>query len=238
MNTDKKKYLLANWKSHKNTKTARAWLLRFAELYQPAPHVGIILAAPFVHLPLLAELRAEHDLAWLSLAAQDISPFPAGAYTGAVCGEMLQGLVEYVMVGHSERRRHFHETLQEVANKVREATAASMTTILCLDLDYAQAQIAALHHMPEKLLIGYGPVEAIGVTIPQSLQGAAAGITSLGKLAPGVELLYGGSVRPDNAASYAAMAGVSGLMVGGASLDAHEFASICTEVAAVFAATT
>lgn len=227
------KYVLANWKAHKTLAESMAWLEAFCAVYRPDPQVNVILAPPAVYLVPLWQKLQEYDVAHLSLAAQDLSPFPLGAYTGALAAEMLRNFVRFAILGHAERRRYFHETHQEVANKVREATAAKLTPILCVDQPYARAQLAALHEEALKdLIIGYGPVEAIGINIPQSPARAKAAIEELQTLAPDTPLLYGGSVTTDNAGDYLQIAGVAGVMAGSASLDPEEFARICNTVSA------
>ena len=225
------KYVLANWKAYKTLSEAETWLETFCRIHTPDPAVKVILAPPAVFLVPLHEILQKRGAAHLSLAAQDLSPFPLGSYTGAVSAEMVRDLVEYAIVGHSERRRYFHETHQEIANKVSEAHTAKITPILCVDRPYARAQLAAVDEADTgDLIIGYGPVEAIGIDIPQSPETVTKGIREIQSLAPEKPILYGGSVNAENAGTYMKLDGVSGLMAGSASLDAEEFARICETV--------
>ncbi|HIJ78252.1 MAG: triose-phosphate isomerase [Desulfobulbaceae bacterium] len=222
------KYLLANWKSHKSLAQAESWLHEFSRLYRPTEGLKVIIAPAMVHLAPLRQLLNNPAMPELALASQDLSPFPLGSYTGAVAAEMVRGLVDFAILGHSERRRYFHETNQDVANKVSEARAAAIQPIVCLDRPYARAQLAALDEADLKgLLIGYGPVEAIGVDIPPSPEKVGKVIAELQAMAPDAAILYGGSITAENAADYLGLAGVAGLMVGTASLAAEEFARIC-----------
>ena len=226
-----KRYVVANWKSHKTTREAEQWLTSFLREYQPAPDVQVIIAPSFICLAPLKNLIQEKGVAQISLAAQDLSPFPMGAYTGAVTAEMVRDLVDYAFIGHAERRRYFHETHQEIANKASEALAAGITPILCMDQPYAAAQIAALKESDaERILIGYGPVEAIGINIPQSLKQVAEATKEIRTRAPGRPILYGGSVNSKNAADYMKIDGINGVMAGSASLAPEEFAKICVAV--------
>jgi triosephosphate isomerase len=226
-----KKFILANWKCHKTTVEAVKWFETFSDLYQPNPDVKVIIAPPIIALPSLKMMIQERKITSLSLAAQDISPFPLGSYTGAVAAEMLQGMVEYVIVGHSERRRYFHETHQEIANKVSEALAAEITPIVCLDIPYARAQIAAIQEDDaKKIFIGYGPVEAIGINNAQSPERTSSGILKIESLVEEIPILYGGSINEKNCTDYVGMKGLAGLMVGSASLDPIKFASICKKM--------
>ena len=227
-----KKYVIANWKSHKTLLDAEQWLETFCQVHQPDPQVEVIVAPSFICLAPLWQRLQDNKVVNLALAAQDVSPFPAGSYTGAVAAEMLRGLVDYVLLGHAERRRYFHETNQEVARKVSEALAAGLKPIVCVDQPYLRAQMAALDDTEANdLMIGYGPVEAIGVDLPQAPAKTIAVVDEIRALVPGCPILYGGSIKAENAATYMALAGVSGLLVGSASLCPEEFSRICKVVA-------
>jgi triosephosphate isomerase len=221
------RYLLANWKSHKTLANAEAWLEKFSRIHRPDPQLQVIIAPPVPFLvPLWQKIR-KMNISGLSLAVQDLSPFPLGSYTGEVTGAMVRDFAGYAILGHSERRRYFHETHQDIANKVSEAVAAGITPILCIDLPYAREQLAAI---PEKdstgLIIGYGPVEAVGIDIPQSLTKARDAVAAIRAMAPDNPILYGGSINGENAGEYGSLAGISGLMVGASSLDPDTFAAI------------
>ena len=162
------RYIIANWKSHKTLSQAEKWLEIFCSRHHPNSQLKIVIAPPALYLSPLNQLLHKLQASSISLAIQDISPFPFGSYTGAIAADMVQGLAEYVIAGHSERRRYFHETHQEIANKVTEAILAEIKPILCIDRPYARAQIAALDEkLLGNLIIGYGPVEAVGLDIPQ-----------------------------------------------------------------------
>ncbi|MBU0480743.1 MAG: triose-phosphate isomerase [Proteobacteria bacterium] len=222
-------YLLANWKSHKTMAQTENWLNEFSRLYHPVPQLKVILAPPMVYLaPIMRMIRNQGGIHHLSLATQDLSPFPLGSYTGAIAAEMVQGMVDFAILGHSERRRYFHETNQDIANKVNQAVAADIQPIVCIDQPYARAQLAAMDEGDlNKLIIGYGPVEAIGIDRAHSVAEVRLGVREIQSLAPQAPILYGGSVNGENAADYLGIAGVSGLMVGTASLDVEEFVRIC-----------
>ncbi|MCK5230545.1 MAG: triosephosphate isomerase [Desulfobulbaceae bacterium] len=222
------KYVLANWKAHKTMSEAEAWLEKFCLLYRPHPQVEVIIAPPALYLIPMRQKLQKYKIAHLTLAAQNLSPFPPGAYTGEMAAEMVRDLVEFAIIGHSERRRYFHETNQDVANKVSEAKAADIKPIVCVDQPYARSQMAALHEEDlDDLIIGYGPVEAIGIDIPQSPAKTKEAIEEIRIIVPDKPILYGGSINKENAGDYLKIAGVVGLMVGTASLDPEEFALIC-----------
>jgi triosephosphate isomerase len=228
------KYVLANWKSHKTLAEAESWLREFLKLYRPTPQLKVIIAPSTIHLPPLWQLLQEYGDPTITLAIQDLSPFPPGSYTGAVAAPMARDLVEFAILGHSERRRYFNETNQDVANKVHEAGDAGIQPIVCVDEPYARAQLAAIEEEDlQRLLIGYGPVEAIGIDTPRSIETVRKVISEIQSLAPHTPILYGGSINGDNAADYLNLDGLAGLMVGTASLDVEEFARICAIAAKV-----
>jgi triosephosphate isomerase len=227
MRLNMSRYLLANWKSNKTISEAEAWLERFCHIHHPDPQLKVIIAPPVPFLaPMwlkLQKIKAPN----LALAIQDLSPFPSGSYTGGVAAEMVCDFVEYAILGHAERRRYFHETNQEIANKVSEAVAVGIKPIVCVDHPYARGQLAAIDEADaDGLIIGYGPVEAVGIDVPQAPAKVIEAIAEIQTIAPGKPILYGGSVNKDNVGDYIKLDGVSGVMVGTASLDPEEFASI------------
>jgi len=222
------KYILANWKSHKTLAEATAWLDTFCSLYRPQPGLEVIIAPPLPYIIRLAQQLQSCGANGPVLAVQDLSPFPLGAYTGAVAAAMVSDFVGYALLGHVERRRYFHETNQDIANKAAEATAAGIKPIVCIDRPHARSQMAALP--PEVLgglLLGFRPVEALGINIPQSPVTVTEIVRQIRDIAPDSPILYGGSLSAANAAEYLKIEGIAGLMVGTASLDPQEFASIC-----------
>lgn len=228
-----RRYLLANWKSHKTLAEAETWLEQFSRLHRPDPRLQVIIAPPAPFLVPLRQKLQKMNRADLALAVQDLSPFPLGSYTGEVAAAMVRDFAEYAIVGHAERRRYFQETHQAIANKAREAVAAGITPILCVDLPYAREQLAAMEEEDAaRLIIGYGPVEAAGIEVPQSFAKASEAIAAIRALAPGTAILYGGSINRENAGQYRTLAGISGLMAGTASLDPEEFAAIARAVSA------
>jgi triosephosphate isomerase (TIM) len=225
-------YIVANWESHATLKTAEQWLRDFFHFYTPRPRVEVVVAPPFIFLHDLKNGIGRHKPNGLSLAVQDLSPFPFGEYTGAIAAEMVKGIAEFAILGHFSRRRYFHESHQEIANKVSEAVAAEITPILCLDPSYARAQLAALEEINlEKVLLAYNPYAPVGSTATSAPRDAARAIAEIAALAPGRPVLYGGPLRADNARAYLDLDQVSGLLVGSASLDPVDFATICTAAA-------
>ncbi len=221
------KYFVANWKSHKKLAEAEAWVDELAGKYKPKSDEVVVVGAAFPFLARLARKIEEKQLGQVSLAAQDVSPFPLGAYTGAVAAEMLDGMVEAVIVGHSERREYFHETHQQVANKVVQAREVGFGVILCVDEPYLEAQLAALEEgAAHGLIVAYEPLAAIGSGVPQKPEEVKRVVEMILKKVPDVSVLYGGSVTPENSRDYMTIPGVSGLLIGGASLEVDRFLGV------------
>ncbi len=226
-----KKYVIGNWKSNKGRKAAQKWFSDFAGMYKPVDGLEVIVAPSFICLCSLSEYVQALDLENVSLAAQDVSPFPKGSYTGAVAADMIRGMVDYVIIGHSERRRYFRETSQDTANKMAETVDAGLTPIVCIDQPYAMSQLTALNDIDcDKLIIAYGPTEAATARIPEQAERVAEAARFISQIQPKRPVLYGGSLMSDNVSEYAVLPELSGVFVGQSSLDAESFASICNKV--------
>ena len=222
-----KKYVIANWKCHKTGADARQWFDRFAKLYKPQENVEVIVAPSFICLENLATYVRSLDLENVHLAAQDVSPFPRGGYTGAVAADMVKHLVEYVIIGHSERRRYFHETSQDVINKVTEAADADLVPIVCVEYSSAHSQLSPLHDIELKdLIVAYGPVDSLTFRIPESPEKVEEIVAHFRKMHGNWPMVYGGALLPDNVEEYLSLPSLSGVFVGAASLDAVKFSSI------------
>ena len=207
---------------------------------------------PFTDLRSVQTL-IDADKLRVKYGAQDISRHEKGAYTGEISGPMLAKLgCSYVLCGHSERRQYHHEDDALVNAKVKAAFANSITPMLCVGepvevreagghVDHVVAQLnGALARIPAEqvgsMAIAYEPIWAVGtgkVASPADAQQMAAAIREWITAARGGEagisarILYGGSVKGDNIAPIMAQPDVDGVLVGGASLDAAEFAQIC-----------
>lgn len=227
-----KRYVIGNWKCHKTLDDGRRWFEEFSKIYRPMDDVDIIIAPSFIYMENLARFVRELGLENVYLAAQDISPFPKGPYTGAVAADMVRGFVDYVILGHSDRRRYFHEQSRDVANKMNEAVDANLKPIVCVDKPYAMSQLTALNDIDcPGMIIAYGPVDALNFRIPEGVQNVEETAAFISQIYPRSPVVYGGSLTPENAADYAHLKGLSGLFVGSASLEPQSFNAICQTMA-------
>lgn len=220
----KKLFIVGNWKSNKTIAEAESWVGDLKNHLPSLPNwsnLEIVLCAPFTLLPLLATKLQSDKATKLKLGAQDVSPFPDGAYTGEISARMLKDLgVEYVMIGHSERRKYFKEDDQMLANKVKEALDFGLTPIYCVQ--------GKTTPVPEGVkIILYEPQAAIGTGQAGSPKEADQVGKALRQI-PGEEvmILYGGSVSPENINDFCRQENLNGVGIGGVSLDARKFLEI------------
>lgn len=240
--------VVGNWKMHGTLASATELLNALRASLQNNTAVDVAVCAPFVHLPLCSELLTISGIRW---GAQDASEHAQGAYTGEVSAAMLADLgCHYVIVGHSERRAMFGDTDAVVVGKLRQVLAAGLTPILCVGETLAeregnvteqvirrqlQAVLDALDPpLLARLVVAYEPVWAIGTgktATPEQAQAVHAYIRQQWAdrqpaQAAVLTLLYGGSVKADNARLLFAQPDVDGGLVGGAALDAVQFCAI------------
>ena len=224
-----------NWKMFKGPHQAREFAAQIRRLAERYPGVDVVVCPPFVSLE--ATLQGLGPESAVGVYAQNVHWELEGAFTGEVAAPMLAELgVSGAIVGHSERRQLFGETDDAVARRAEAALEAGLHVIACVgetetereagETESAlERQLAPLPRH-ERLVIAYEPVWAIGTgrtATPEIAQEAHGFVKSLHD-AP---VLYGGSVKPDNAAVLLVLPDVDGALVGGASLDTDSFASIC-----------
>lgn len=249
----RRKIVAGNWKLH-GTRQFATTLVGEVAAGLPLPGVEVLILPPLPYLGDLIEDFEGHDIAF---GAQDVSHNEKGAYTGEVSAAMLLDVgARYGLVGHSERRQYHHESSELVAKKFVAARHAGLVPILCVgetleqrEAGQAEAVIAA-QLAPVLALAGvegfdgavvaYEPVWAIGTgrtASPEQAQAMHAFVRGQirahdARIADSLPLLYGGSVKPDNAAELFAQADVDGGLVGGASLVAADFLAIACAAAA------
>jgi len=243
--TLRRKLVVGNWKMHGSHK-ANAELLEGVLGARPFG-ADVAVCVPFPFLSETAVTLAGSDVRW---GAQDCSAHENGAYTGEVSAAMLAEFgCRYAIVGHSERRAYHHEGDQLVAEKAKVALGRGVTPIVCVGetLDEREggktdevvkrqlsAVIHTLAHCAGEIVVAYEPVWAIGTgrtATPEQAQAVhallRAQLHAATPHADVMKILYGGSVKPDNAAALFAQPDIDGGLIGGASLKASDFVAIC-----------
>lgn len=243
-----KKLIVANWKMHFTTGQASLFLHKLEKLIAPHHDIEVVLCPTILSLQSLS-LQVNHRQ--FHLGAQNCYYQDEGSYTGEISATMLRGLVQYIIVGHSERRHIFGERDKEIAHKVQAVLRNDMQPILCIGetrqerVDGETNQvihdqtIGGLANVSseelERVVIAYEPVWAIGTgefAKPDDVEEAVKLIRKQVKALYGTEaaakirILYGGSVDAGNSDTYLAIKGIDGLLVGGASLKAPVFSKI------------
>jgi triosephosphate isomerase len=243
-----KKLIVGNWKMNLTVHESSLYLHVLGKQLKSHRNVEVVLAPGMLALQSLS-LQVERKL--FKLAAQNLYWKDDGAYTGEVSANQLRGLVSYAIIGHSERRHIFGEHDKDVRNKVQAAVRHGITPILCVGetaQERASKETSGVLHDQivgglanltaeevAEMVIAYEPVWAIGSgdnALPNDVEQAAHIIRRqiehlYGRTtSAAVRVLYGGSVSADNAAGYLNIQSVDGLLVGGASLKAHDFEQI------------
>ena len=215
-------YIAGNWKSYKGANDAKLWVERFAELYKEKPFtkdvVTVVLCPPYT---LLSQMNADIKKFNLPIAlgSQDVSPYGEGAYTGELNAKQLSEFVSWTIIGHSERRRNLGETDELLAHKVTQAKAAGLSVIYCVQ---DEAVI-----VPETVdVIGYEPpwaISAVSGGVAQNVESANRVCEKIRIKYPHIPVIYGGSATPENVSSFVDQSAISGVLPGGASMDAEKF---------------
>lgn len=246
------KLVVGNWKMHGSRGMTRDLAGALAQRLAALAGVEIAVCPPFVYLEAAAQALAGSGIA---LGAQNLAVADAGAFTGEVSAGMLLDLgCRYVIVGHSERRSLLGEDDATVGAKAHRARSEGLVAIVCVGETLAQRQagdtLAVIDRQLDAVLaagpvgcaglvLAYEPVWAIGTgetASPEQAQAVHAHLRGrllrqFGGAAETLPLLYGGSVKPDNAAALFGCEDIDGGLIGGAALDAEAFASICEAAA-------
>jgi triosephosphate isomerase len=240
--------IAGNWKMHKTVAEAEAFVASLLPRVSTADGVDVGVCVPFTDLQAVVDSTRGSRV---EVYAQNMHQAPNGAFTGEVSARMLVELdVHGVVLGHSERREHFAETDRALAEKVPAALDAGLKPILCVgetedEREAGDTERKLRHQVQEGLeklatdrlgdvVIAYEPIWAIGtgrVATPEQAQEAIAFVRALvadrdREQAERARILYGGSVKPDNAAELLALPDVDGALVGGASLEVEDFVAI------------
>lgn len=248
---NRNKLVVGNWKMHNNVSESSILVHKLSDKVKNYRNTEVVLCPSFIALQPLSK---EIDDKKFKLGAQNAYFIDEGAYTGEVAATQLRDLVDYVIVGHSERRLHFGETDQIVARKTAAVVRNRMTPILCIgenlfdrqdgetDLVVHDQLTAGLVMLTAdevaKMVIAYEPIWAIGtgdIAKPDQIKKALRIIRNTvselygAKTAQQVRVLYGGSVKADHVGGYMKLKDLDGFLVGGASLNHEEFSQIITK---------
>jgi triosephosphate isomerase len=242
-------YIAANWKMHKTAAEAAEFVAALLPRVEGA-RAEVVICPPYLAL---REVAARCRGSAVRVAAQNMHEAEAGAFTGEVSAAMLaEAGAAAVVLGHSERRQLFGESDEALSRKVPAALAAGLEPILCVGESEAERDAGETEAVLERqleadlaelapdrlaeLVVAYEPIWAIGTgrtATPEQAQEACAFVREVlgrrgGEAADRVRILYGGSVKPGNAAELLSQPDIDGALVGGASLDPEDFAAIVT----------
>lgn len=216
------KYLVANWKANKNIDQTNKWIYSFLknDFSKVLNKVLIIICPPSPFIPLLKEKVKKHPL--IKIGAQDLSYFEGGPYTGEVTAKTLFGVIDYVIIGHSERRKYFNETEKVLFKKFVLAKKNGIEPLFCIrdKKDAIPAQVK---------FVVYEPIYAISTGTGQGNNEPLEKVLAMKKILkvkPVIKFIYGGSVNEKNVSYYLENDEIDGILVGGASLDPQRFYKI------------
>lgn len=215
----KKLWIIANFKSNKNVAEVLDWVSLVGPKLQISENIKVGVCPTFTAL---GETRKAVKIGNFPLlvGSQDLSPFGLGSYTGEEPAEILKEMIDFALIGHSERRQNFSETDETVASKVKQAEANGILSLVCV-------QGAETPIPPGAKIIAYEPVFAIGTGIPDIPENAEKVAKTLKEIGgDGTEVLYGGSVNSENCKNFTSQDNINGLLIGKSSLDAEEFVKI------------
>ena len=243
-----KKLIVGNWKMHLDVHQSSVFVEKLAGLIKSHRDVDVVIAPGFLALQSVSLQSHRHDM---KLAAQNLYWRDEGAYTGEVSANQLRGLVQYAIIGHSERRHIFGESDRDIRPKVQAALRNQIKPILCIGETAGERSDGETHDVLrdqlvsglsnvtseeiDEIAIAYEPVWAIGSGDNASAGDVEAAVSTIrdqvkhlfgDEASREVRVLYGGSVTSSTSAGYLAIDGVDGLLIGGASLDATQFAEI------------
>ena len=243
----KKLFIVANWKMNGNKESNEKLVNYINEKVDKDPNIEVIICPPFTYLTQILELKIPS----IKIGAQNISESQNGAFTGEISGSMLQDMkIDYVIIGHSERRQMYNDTNTVIAQKFELAHQNNLIPILCVGeslnerktgqtLSVVESQIKSVIESTHielftKSIIAYEPVWAIGTgetASPEQAEEVHSNIRSIieeydSNIATSVPILYGGSVNGANSKDLFTMVNINGGLIGGASLNGEEFIEI------------
>jgi triosephosphate isomerase len=246
----RQKIAAGNWKMHKTFEEGQglAQEIRTMAATEVMPEAKLLIFPPYIHLQAIAKQLAGSDI---GVGAQNINQNEQGAFTGEVSASMLKSIdIHYTLVGHSERRQYYNESNASCAAKIVTSLKHNIVPVYCIGETLAEReanahfaiveeQLSAMKGLSNedaaKCILAYEPVWAIGTGVTASADQANEMHIHIRKcvasmfndeIAAGISILYGGSVKPDNAKSLFAMSDIDGALIGGAALASRDFIDI------------
>lgn len=239
-----KNYLIAgNWKMYKNAEQSREFIQDLERSFTSVAAMTVVVFPPFVALAGLRALSKK-----INIGAQNMFYEEQGAFTGEISPLMLQGLVDYVLIGHSERREIFKERDEDVNRKIKAALQFNLVPVVCIGETLQEREagktMVKIKNQLEKalqgvdkekmgrIIVAYEPIWAIGTGLnasPEQAQEVHHFIKEIWQemgAERNLQILYGGSVKPENSFELLAQDDISGVLVGGASLKVEQFSAI------------
>lgn len=207
---------------NKSVKEAVEYAQSIGEQLEAMGNIEVVICPHFLALPVLNGLFQDSKV---NMGAQDVAAWKNGAKTGEVSAEMLAPYCQYVIVGHSERRKYCNESLEMINSKVKRAVQAGIKPVVCISNEEELEALTELSVDNDKWVIAYEPLEAIGSGEPSDPADVELMVKKIKKKLGKVQVIYGGSVSADNIKKYLKVA--DGALPGGASLVAQDFLSLC-----------
>ena len=228
---DKFIWIIANWKSNKTIAEALEWVEKVGPNVSKGENLRIVVCPTFSCLSEIKKIIQVNNFP-LMIGSQDLSPFGVGAYTGEESAILLSDLIDLSIIGHSERRKNFHESDVMIAKKMQQAMDNQVTPLLCVQSEETPVPDNAT-------MIAYEPIWAISTGLtntpgvgradtPEDANKVAGFFKQ--KYGSKLEVIYGGSVNSQNVKGFITQANINGVLVGNASLNALEFIKICKAV--------
>lgn len=218
--TTMEKLIIANWKEHKTIRESLEFLEKFQSLLSQIDlkDKKIVICPPFLSLSEVSKFAVTRRMP-IAVGAQDISGYDEGAYTGEISGRQIREVAEFVIIGHSERRKYFHESDNDIEKKTAKAHQAGLIPIVCV-----RSEKDAI---PENsTYVAFEPVEAIGTGNPEDPKRVKDVFTKISSGNDKRKMIYGGSVDHASIGVYTKIPLAAGFLIGGASLDPDSFAGI------------
>lgn len=234
-----KKLLIANWKMNGNSEELKNLSSEYTQSFKEQDKIEVVLCPSYPYLSLVNSIISNSPI---KLGAQNIAKFTKGSYTGEVSGGMLKDMgCKYIIIGHSERRKYFDETDEDIAEKIQLAAQNNLIPILCVGEEFSKRQDGSYLsiikeqirisqiYLEHKAIIAYEPVWSIGTGLVPNAYEISEVINMIKQLV-NLPVVYGGSINSENSSTILTINILDGFLVGNASLKANEFKDIYNNI--------